>query len=75
MTEKIKELETALAESRMHPRADLWSPQDLVSNTVPNHADTGHKPDGDFSGTLGIDAEGVARYHGENSASEVSAYY
>lgn len=72
MKAKIQELETALAATRLQPQSEPQSPEDPSSDDLFDQTYSRVKTDNEPSGTLGIDQEGIARYYGENSLSEVS---
>lgn len=75
MTARIKELETALSASRLRPQSELRPPGGINPEGVLDFAYPRLKAESDYSGTLGIDQEGVASFYGENSASEVQDYH
>lgn len=73
MSAKIKELESALAAAHLQIRSQPGSPADEVDSK----GVTGcrRRMYGVGTGSLAIDKEGLSRYYGDTSASEVSVGY
>lgn len=72
MTTEIKELESTLAASRLQTYLGRQSPDGLACGDMFVYSQRRFKADNDSSGTLGIDQDGVAKYFGETSDSDVS---
>lgn len=73
MSAKIKELESALAAAHLQIRTRSTSPEDRQPE---NKGVTGarRRMYGLGTGSLAIDEEGLSRYYGDTSASEVSVH-
>lgn len=73
MTAKIKELESALAVAHLQIRSRPDPPDECQPE---NKGTTGarRRMYGVGTGSLAIDKEGLSRYYGDTSASEVSLY-
>lgn len=69
MSVKIKELEGALAAAHLQIRTQSDSPEDAPEKK--GHAGARRRSYGVGTGSLAIDGEGLARYYGDTSASEV----
>ena len=70
MTAKIKELESALAAAHLQIRQQSDPPEDLPSGK--GFTGSRRRSYGVGTGSLAINNEGLARYFGDTSASEVS---